>query len=820
MRKGADEEVDLSKAAKKAKAGLSNKRKNAKDSDEEFKSSGTEIVNYDSSVTEKVEEMDDDLSIPESSRSSKSKRKGGKSSRSRERKKSSEKKKSDKKPRKQPVKTQSDPSLPLSKYTLVITGQLDALRRNDLTDVLKELGAKVTGSVSSRTSFLVVGSVLEDGREVSTSNKYKKAQEKGVPVMNEAKLEDWLQKELKNPQFTLGRAKEFLAGKPVAAKPAGETIKVRAEAGKGKMWVDKYAPLNSSEIIGNTGTIGKLKQWIHDWERVVLEGHKKQVVFRPGMSRDNIENVNARACLLSGPPGIGKSTAAALCSKEEGYDPLETNASDNRSKKIIEQLLTDAVENESITKYSSREDARRLNLGRKTIIVMDEVDGVSGNNDRGGIQALIKVIKNTKTPIVCICNDRQSNKVRSLASHCYDLRFIRPQNATIKNHMKEILKTEGVQMDDNALEILIESAGNDIRQLINMLQLHTSTQKSTTFMQMKEHLNSVAKDKSIMINPFEAVTKLLSQRESRDLSVQRKMNLFFIDFELIPLLVQENYLTPYGQSSELRDIAEAAESADYISVGDCISKTLRAQNEWTLLPDVGLCSTVAPTTLSARFPMFARFPGWFGKNSSTRKTKRLVSELSCAMAGKLNMPQDALMNDAVPYLFSQAIQMLNDDKVEKAVAFLNEYKITIELFKENMAELCERTKQRHSFDKVDSKVKAAFTRMYHKLHPDIVVKRKKKESNSDDFSDKQDPDREPEKKVPEEEEEEEDIIVQGKSTGKNAGKSAAKQRGKPKQRAKKEQAKAKTRAKPKKNPKKSRRKESKSSSLDNFIDDD
>ena len=56
---------------------------------------------------------------------------------------------------------------------------------------------------------------------------------------------------------------------------------------------------------------------------------------------------------------------------------------------------------------------------------MDEVDGVSGNNDRGGIQALIKIIKTTKTPIICICNDRQSQKVKSLANHCYDLKFIR-----------------------------------------------------------------------------------------------------------------------------------------------------------------------------------------------------------------------------------------------------------------------------------------------------------------------------------------------------------------------------------------------------------
>ena len=53
---------------------------------------------------------------------------------------------------------------------------------------------------------------------------------------------------------------------------------------------------------------------------------------------------------------------------------------------------------------------------------MDECDGV-GMGDRGGMQALIQIIKDTKSPIICICNDRQSAKVKSLANYCYDLKF-------------------------------------------------------------------------------------------------------------------------------------------------------------------------------------------------------------------------------------------------------------------------------------------------------------------------------------------------------------------------------------------------------------
>lgn len=56
---------------------------------------------------------------------------------------------------------------------------------------------------------------------------------------------------------------------------------------------------------------------------------------------------------------------------------------------------------------------------------MDEVDGC-GAGDRGGITALIEMVKTTRTPIICIANDRQSKKIMSLVNHCYDLKFHKP----------------------------------------------------------------------------------------------------------------------------------------------------------------------------------------------------------------------------------------------------------------------------------------------------------------------------------------------------------------------------------------------------------
>ena len=55
--------------------------------------------------------------------------------------------------------------------------------------------------------------------------------------------------------------------------------------------------------------------------------------------------------------------------------------------------------------------------------MMDEVDGMAGNEDRGGVGELINLIKNSKCPVICMCNDRNHPKIRSLAGYCFDLRF-------------------------------------------------------------------------------------------------------------------------------------------------------------------------------------------------------------------------------------------------------------------------------------------------------------------------------------------------------------------------------------------------------------
>lgn len=59
----------------------------------------------------------------------------------------------------------------------------------------------------------------------------------------------------------------------------------------------------------------------------------------------------------------------------------------------------------------------------KHVLLMDEVDGMAGNEDRGGLQELVNLIKYTEVPIICICNDRFNMKMKTISCHSYDLKF-------------------------------------------------------------------------------------------------------------------------------------------------------------------------------------------------------------------------------------------------------------------------------------------------------------------------------------------------------------------------------------------------------------
>jgi len=83
------------------------------------------------------------------------------------------------------------------------------------------------------------------------------------------------------------------------------------------LWVDKYKPSTLKQIIGQTGdksNAKKLLHWLNNWHRNQAAGVKPVTgkFFGRGGSDDG---AGFKAALLSGPPGIGKTTTATLVCK-------------------------------------------------------------------------------------------------------------------------------------------------------------------------------------------------------------------------------------------------------------------------------------------------------------------------------------------------------------------------------------------------------------------------------------------------------------------------------------------------------------------------
>lgn len=111
---------------------------------------------------------------------------------------------------------------------------------------------------------------------------------------------------------------------------------------------------------------------------------------------------------------------------------------------------------------------------------MDECDGM----DRGGSTQLIGIIKKSKIPIICICNDRQNDKIKSLANHCVDLKFRKLTLAQIEKRVKEIAAAEGVLLGANAVSELVQGTQGDVRQILNLLS--TWKVQSLSYVECKE----------------------------------------------------------------------------------------------------------------------------------------------------------------------------------------------------------------------------------------------------------------------------------------------------------------------------------------------
>ena len=88
------------------------------------------------------------------------------------------------------------------------------------------------------------------------------------------------------------------------------------------------------------------------------------------------------------------------------------------------------------------------------LIIMDEVDGIHGTEDRGGTRAITKIIKEGHHPLIMMANDPYSKRLKSLKPKCNTLNLRKVHTNSIVSLLKKICVKEGVEFEEHVLRNL------------------------------------------------------------------------------------------------------------------------------------------------------------------------------------------------------------------------------------------------------------------------------------------------------------------------------------------------------------------------------
>jgi replication factor C large subunit len=198
-------------------------------------------------------------------------------------------------------------------------------------------------------------------------------------------------------------------------------------------WTEKYRPSQLSEIIGNGPAVRQILEWARGWKR------------------------GTKPLLIYGKPGIGKTSAAYALAHDMHWETLELNASDQRTKAVIDRVAGAGSTSGSLTGAERR------------LIVLDEADNLQGTSDKGGAKAILDIIRDARQPVILIANDLYGIAA-DLRSACEPVQFRALPARSLAPHLKSICLREHIGCGDEALKNIAGSAAGDVRAAVTMLQ--------------------------------------------------------------------------------------------------------------------------------------------------------------------------------------------------------------------------------------------------------------------------------------------------------------------------------------------------------------
>jgi replication factor C large subunit len=369
-------------------------------------------------------------------------------------------------------------------------------------------------------------------------------------------------------------------------------------------WLVKYRPKTISDVVNQKEGIRELRQYITSYQT-----QKK------------------RAILVYGPPGTGKTSSVHALAADLQLEVIEVNASDFRNAERIGATVGAASRQRSL-------------FAKGKVILVDEVDGLSGNDDRGGIQALIALLAKSAYPLVLTAHDAYEQKLSKLRSQCQLVEFAHLSSTDIFEHLSSICRKEHVQSDGLALKSLARRAGGDLRAAINDLQSVAGGRTKID----KDDLATLS-DREQTQTLGEALLKIFKTTDS-GIALSALDNVHE-DIDQVMLWIDENLPKEYTKPE---DLARAYEALSRAAV---FQGRIRRQQHWRFLSYMNTLLTAGIATAKDEkykehipYTQTKRLLKIWMANQRYAKRKAIAEKV----AEKTHTSVKAALRDTVPFL--------------------------------------------------------------------------------------------------------------------------------------------------------------------------
>jgi replication factor C large subunit len=340
---------------------------------------------------------------------------------------------------------------------------------------------------------------------------------------------------------------------------------------------------------------------------------------------------------------VGKTVCVEALANDLGLELVEKNASDYRTADAVQRFAGLA------SQYGTLSGDRRL-------ILLDELDGITGTADRGGVRAVIQIVKDARSPLVLVANDAYAPKLRSLRRYCLLIEFKKPTVRQIAKHLETICTREGIAAEEKALKFIVERSGRDVRSAINDLQALAQGRKRITYHDTTWLAQRNRKD--VIFNVMKTIFYSKDAREAK-----RAVDQADVDRDMLFEWIYEN--APH----QLTDPRALAQAMNYLAQADLYRGRIRITQNWRLLRYVidlmtaGVAMSREWSKPSGWVPY--RFPERIRWLSRTRSERQMQSRIGMKIKKKCHISARRAAKEILPYL---RVMLENDAKMVDGMA--------------------------------------------------------------------------------------------------------------------------------------------------------